>query len=572
MGNIIGFGGWSVYYNYLLGSIISKIVKDDLLGFGNDSQLLNNLIISKHCFLVLLLGYCSDFLFGGLIMIYLYLKEKNSIKKRQELENIETKNIIQKSNELELTRNSINADDDEKSKDDDFKAKLSKHIMNKNITKKHNKKNDTKINDSTDPNITGYNKYELIHNDIYENIVDNSRKYIIISSILLILKDILEKVIFKNNDIFNYFFINILIITLIYKYYFKEKIYKHQGLALIIILIVSGAFLVSCMFNTTNNINKNGYQTSSPIFEIFSGQYYMIFLLILISIFISICLSIGLIIQKRIMDYKFITPYKLILYKGIIGLFIIIIIIIISTNVYCSEINEDSSNNKNNTYNESMNYNNISDIKFLMKENDISSTTQFEFLYCDDIYNNKTYYDNFFSYITNITKFDNDKNQKYIEMFLSIPLYIIFNFVASITLLLVNKYLSPIHCLIQDSIYNIIHIPVQYSAQNFFNRSNTSENDYNSSSSNANLIFMTLDTRILKIISYSVSFIGYCIYLEIIELKFCGLNKNIKKNIRKRADEDGKVIKDAGSERTDSTYSNYSSDDSDENSMRNKFI
>ena len=115
----------------------------------------------------------------------------------------------------------------------------------------------------------------------------------------------------------------------------------------------------------------------------------------------------------------------------------------------------------------------------------------------------------------------------------------------------------------QDSIYNIIHIPIQYISQYFFGNYQVIESDtgwYKTT------IFKSLDTRLMRIISYSVSIIGYFIYLEIIELKFCGLNKNIRKNIRKRAKKDGEIMQDTESERTDSTYSsNYSSDDTEEN-------
>ena len=548
MGTIIGLGGWSSYYNYLLGSIFSKIIKDDLLGFGNDSQFFNNLLITNHCFLILFLGYFSDFLFGSLVSFYLFLKEKKTKKKRAELKNGIKKPKKKKQKELELAQNNNNTDDDKKEKG-------MKHFI-------ENKKDDTKGNNRAVS--SNYNKYELIHTDIYENIVDNSWKYIIISSILLITKDILEKLIFQNNDIFDYFFVNILIITLIIKYYYKENIYKHQVLALAIILTISGPCLIACIFNTTNNIIKEGY--SSTILDIFNGQYYMIFLLIFISISISLCLCIGILIQKRIMENKFVTPYKLLFYKGIFGLIIMTVIIIVSTNVSCGKITNKSENNQTYIDIDNKNYYNINDINFLTEEknkvtndeDNEDNTTKFQFLLCIDSYGEDVYYDNLFSYFKNITKQD----YKYIEIFLSIPLYIIFQFITNVTLLLVIKFLSPIHCLMQDSIYNIIHIPIQYISQSF-NGNYTEINDY---SDWPKIIFKSLDTRILRIISYFVSIIGYFIYLEIIELKFCGLNKNIRKNIRKRAKKDGEIIQDAGSERTESTYSsNSSAEDPEEN-------
>ena len=42
----------------------------------------------------------------------------------------------------------------------------------------------------------------------------------------------------------------------------------------------------------------------------------------------------------------------------------------------------------------------------------------------------------------------------------------------------------------------------------------------------------------MKFVSCIIDFIGYIIYLEIIELKFCGLNQNLRKNIEKRASND----------------------------------
>jgi hypothetical protein len=44
----IGFGGWVHYYNYLLAATLTKIVKEDIFGFGNNCQIIIDLIISKQ--------------------------------------------------------------------------------------------------------------------------------------------------------------------------------------------------------------------------------------------------------------------------------------------------------------------------------------------------------------------------------------------------------------------------------------------------------------------------------------------------------------------------------------------
>ena len=120
-------------------------------------------------------------------------------------------------------------------------------------------------------------------------------------------------------------------------------------------------------------------------------------------------------------------------------------------------------------------------------------------------------------------------------------------------LIIVNKLLSPIHCLIVDSLYRILHIPIQ-TLQNIPISNNTEGFFYE-------FIIQPLSTKILRVIANFISLIGYSIYLEIIELKFCGLNKNIRKNIRKRARSDGKArVYSSNSSNLSITSSNLSDD------------
>ena len=77
------------------------------------------------------------------------------------------------------------------------------------------------------------------------------------------------------------------------------------------------------------------------------------------------------------------------------------------------------------------------------------------------------------------------------------------------------KYLDQFHVSISDVIYFEIWNLVSYYK------------------SNTNLI-----QSILIQIAEGFAFIGFCIFLEIIELKFCELDTNIRKNILKREKED----------------------------------
>ena len=72
----------------------------------------------------------------------------------------------------------------------------------------------------------------------------------------------------------------------------------------------------------------------------------------------------------------------------------------------------------------------------------------------------------------------------------------------------------------------------------------------------------TFGNRILKFIACFFDFIGFIIYLEIIELKFCELNKNLKKNIEIRASIEGQINDDDNN--SDSEDENENKEDKEE--------
>jgi hypothetical protein len=242
------------------------------------------------------------------------------------------------------------------------------------------------------------------------------------------------------------------------------------------------------------------------------------------------------------MDYKFVSPYKIIFFKGFLGMIISIVLVIISTYVPCEEnyiinINIISKMNINSINNNISNNNtNYFFNEYLSNKSTNNETnTSPQLFECADSYDGNTYFDNLFSYYYNISNLE-DKKDKYLEIFFSIPVYCILHFLTTILLIFVNKLLSPIHCLIVDSLYRILHIPIQTLQNiNVSNYSNYTEVFF------YEFIIQPSSTRILRVIAYLVSLIGYCLYLEIIELKFCKLNYNIRKNIRKRAKSDGRA-------------------------------
>ena len=575
--NLIGCGGWVSYYYFLIGSAITKLLKEDIFGFGKSFQILNDLIIAKHKFLILFISYFSEFFFGLIITLYLVLKENAHIRKKNKYEKMkdevpshiaEKKEKIQKSqkiiehinnptqeveliskdkenaNENELLSNEINISLIDYDKVNNISNKLD------SISKKTNNK---KIMNSQNSSQTIPKKVELIHNSAYDDVsFEVSISSIILSSFLLIINDVIIKWIFSRNEIFDYFFLNILIMTLIFKYHYKEQIYSHQNVGLCIILFISGALFVACLFEDVDLSNTN-----KTIWEAFDENHYMVFIFIIIYFASSACSCYGTIIQKRIMDYQFVSPYNMILYKGLLGMIVSFVLVIISTYIPCKKnhivnlsfTNINKINNNNYLY-----YNNFTDSN---NNDNYTSPPLFE---CVVNYNNNTYFDNVLSYLNNVKNLA-IKKDKYLELFLSIPIYCVLHFITNILLIIVNKLLSPIHCLIVDSLYRLLHIPIQ-TLQNIPVSNNTEGFFYE-------FIIQPLSTKILRVLAHFISLIGYSIYLEIIEFKCCGLNKNIRKNIKKRAKSDGKA-KEYLSNYTLSTSTLTNDIDEDEDKESNK--
>ena len=121
---------------------------------------------------------------------------------------------------------------------------------------------------------------------------------------------------------------------------------------------------------------------------------------------------------------------------------------------------------------------------------------------------NNSYYDNFLIYCSNL------KSHGYFLIFLEIvvltPLYSFTHFMRIFFEFLTILYLNPISILISDTLYHTPINIIKYLVNKKENRKPF-------------LLF------ILDIIGNISFFIGALIYLEIMELRFCGLNDILKK-------------------------------------------
>ena len=136
----------------------------------------------------------------------------------------------------------------------------------------------------------------------------------------------------------------------------------------------------------------------------------------------------------------------------------------------------------------------------------------------------------------------------FLEIFLVIPLYLIFSFLEYVCQIFSIYYLNPNYILIKEPIYfgtlRLIFL--------FYNITNLSPVLY-------------LSQFFLLEFAEVLAFVGYLVYLEVIELNFCGLDTNIKRKIINRNVEENKeTINELKiiSEDNDSDFDNERNDDS----------
>ena len=113
--------------------------------------------------------------------------------------------------------------------------------------------------------------------------------------------------------------------------------------------------------------------------------------------------------------------------------------------------------------------------------------------YCDAL----SYFDDLKS------SFKDNKKLFFSKIFIVAPFYLILEFICIALDMFIIKYLNPIYSLLNGSIYYLVFIIY----------------DYIKDSEGELKFLISLSSEIFEII-------GFFIYLEIIELRFCGLNKN----------------------------------------------
>jgi hypothetical protein len=279
------------------------------------------------------------------------------------------------------------------------------------------------------------------------------------------------------NDL-DYWPCEMLILAYFYKKMLGKKLYKHQQFSIFFILII-GSLLKFGSFIITLHIDDQDILFIQRKFWIPLG---IIFFLIII--FFRSYVSCKL---KWIIDYKYIFVIKLMILYGFSGIIVNSLICLIAT---YSECNSD---------------------KCAIKSSDGS----------------ERHYESFLIYLEKMATITS--NEKFIEI-LYIILASLFNFFVVLNHLLIIKYLSPIHTICSGAIYYIL-IQIILIIVNKIKNNNFFKGEENQNDKAVKYIF--------DISSDFFSAFSTTIFLELIELNFCGCNYNLRKNIIERSKLDG---------------------------------
>ena len=125
---------------------------------------------------------------------------------------------------------------------------------------------------------------------------------------------------FLNNYIINNLWVfNIAFINMFEYLFFKRKLYKHQYISSLVIMILGIAATIIGLYEEESDI----------------------FIKLFLSVFIEIMFSLAIVLSKYLMDFKSCTPFEITFYEGIVALIINSILLAIFTNIPL-----DNDNNK----------------------------------------------------------------------------------------------------------------------------------------------------------------------------------------------------------------------------------
>ena len=310
--------------------------------------------------------------------------------------------------------------------------------------------------------------------------------YIIISFVWVVDEILMIELFYQFKDV-DFWFFEILIVTMIYSIIFLVQICKHQKFSIALNLIPT-FFKIICLILTLKSIKDTVQKDEKEYWVIYNHNRWWIFFGILLHPILTAIISFINCSLKSFLDLKYTTISQLLMFYSSIGIIISFLICIISTFYPCSTKGEE--------------------------------TDYISFIMCRVKEDNNYYFDNFNIYFS---KFLIVSSTKKIFRIIIIIFDSLSFFFWKYFFLFSIKYTDPVH------IY--FYIPIYYILQKIILVIN-------------NLIMKEgffLDHKNFAITKYFLDIsgdflclIGFLIYLEVIELNFCGFNYDLKQNIAQR--------------------------------------
>ena len=330
------------------------------------------------------------------------------------------------------------------------------------------------------------NKKKEIEEDLHPHNKLIVRKYtttkktfielLIVSAFFTFIK-ILRKIVgyYKVSEL-DFWIVNIIFVSYYMNKYFGNNILKHQKYSLYFIFLTNIGLLFAAA-----SVSKNKERET-----IYKRLGWKCILVLIGYIILSWVSSLTKVYSKKLMDYNYISPYRIIFFMGLFGTFFTLITLIFTSSISCGKSTESyckikkTSNNKTNYYLDSI---------------------PIYFTNLNDVYKKRNF------------------KEFYVEIFIVTPLFSIFNFIEFAFTMLLILYLNPNYILISDCIYFATVKFIEYAIKG----------DYSTTK------------FCLEYIAELLALFAYAFFLEIIELRFCGLDNDIKKNIIKRGIRDSKL-------------------------------
>ena len=208
-------------------------------------------------------------------------------------------------------------------------------ILKKNLQSKGKKSTD--VDNSSNDIIL--NMPILLHNDVEENFKTPLLEICIISFIYALHGELLDILyLFK---IINLYFwtIHIIFIFFFMNKYFIIKFYNFQKCSLyfmivvVSILLLISSFLPVSIANSSND--EKSKESSYDIIKLLTGSYLYNICLVIIINFIASVMSFARVKVKVLVDYKYVSPYIIVIFVGIFGILLTLIELIISSSFKC---------------------------------------------------------------------------------------------------------------------------------------------------------------------------------------------------------------------------------------------